>query len=85
MSFNLYKISQDKNQDWNTYVSAVVCAEDEQQARHIHPDSNMTGEWWVDEDNYGDWVKPDDVKVALIGITDLIPPGEVICSNNTGA
>jgi hypothetical protein len=36
---NIYLISQDKNSDYDTYDSAVVAAESEQDAREIHPSS----------------------------------------------
>jgi hypothetical protein len=34
---NLYKISQTSNCDYDTYNSAIVCAENEAAARVIHP------------------------------------------------
>jgi hypothetical protein len=34
---NLYKISQDSNLDYDTYDSAVVCAENEEMARNMIP------------------------------------------------
>ena len=40
---NLYLISQTENEDYDTYDSAVVCAETETQARRIHP---RYGEKW---------------------------------------
>lgn len=33
----IYLISQDTNPGYDTYDSAVVCAENEQQAQKIHP------------------------------------------------
>jgi hypothetical protein len=37
---NLYLISQDVNEDYDTYDSAVVVAESEDAAQHIHPQSS---------------------------------------------
>jgi hypothetical protein len=34
---NLYLISQTFNHDYDTYSSAVVCAETKEEARHTHP------------------------------------------------
>jgi hypothetical protein len=34
---NLYKISQNSNNDYDTYDSAIVAAESEDAARRIHP------------------------------------------------
>ena len=45
----LYLISQDENDGWDTYDSAVVVAENEVDARSIHPSEYVThiknGEW----------------------------------------
>jgi len=64
---NIYKISQTQNNDYDTYDSAVVIAENEKAAKRIHPDGrtvwcnksrcwckkyHMTGELTpVDEDS----------------------------------
>ena len=40
---NLYKIEQpEENVDWDTYDSAVVAAESEDDARDIHPDDGRS-------------------------------------------
>lgn len=39
---NLYLITQDEEHGYDTYDSAVVCAEDELTARNIHPGSGKT-------------------------------------------
>jgi len=38
----LYLLSQDVNDEWDTYDSCVVCAEDEDDARRVHPSSDVT-------------------------------------------
>lgn len=47
---NLYKLSQTINEDYDTYDSAIVCAENEEEARHIHPSEFVThykdGKWY---------------------------------------
>lgn len=46
----LYKISQNINNGYDTYDSAVVCAENEDEARLIHPSEYVThykdGKWY---------------------------------------
>jgi hypothetical protein len=75
---NIYKISQDVNVDVDTYDSAIVCAESEDEARKIHP-----SEW----DNWTtyDWCKIQDVKVELIGIANTNQiKGVILSSFNKG-
>ena len=61
----LYLISQDINLGYDTFRSAVVCAEDEEKARRINPG---------DPDNQGfysgTWAAPEYVTVEKIGIAD---------------
>ena len=59
----LWKISQDDNDEINTYDAAIVVAESEEEARKIHP-SRMPFAWRF---NQGTWCRPDQVKVELIG------------------
>ena len=54
----LYKIWQEVNNDYDTYDSAVVCAESVEEARNI--------DLGTDEQ----WVKHKDVKVKEIGIAN---------------
>ena len=77
----LYLISQKENDDYNTYDSAVVCAEDANDAATIHPD----GEVW-EKDTYHTWCSsPDLVKVEYIGeaVTGT-ERGVIISSFNAG-
>ena len=48
MGLKLYRISQAVNTEYDTYDSAVVVAENEEDARRIHPDG--TGAKWSGED-----------------------------------
>lgn len=68
----LYLLTQDVNNDYDTYDSAVVVAANEEEARNIHPS------WgW----GSGCWAKsPDQVKVEFIGTTKL-KSGTVVCSS----
>ena len=62
---NLYKISQSRNNNWDTYDSAVVVAETSEEARKIVPDFENDGHG--EYDSLRDWVEPKYVKVELIG------------------
>ena len=50
---NIYKISQNENNRYDTYDSAIVCAENPEKAKLIHPDTgDEYGEGWESEFNY---------------------------------
>lgn len=92
MSLQLYRISQTKNDEYDTFDSAVVVAESEAAAREIHPDPtfiwhNEHQEWgngclgW-DANGLDCWSHPKDVNVELIGIPDeRFHAGDVICAS----
>ena len=83
----LYLISQDENNGYDTYDSAVVCAGSEAEAIKIHPSGykNRKEIWWEERLDLYDWTTPDNVKVKLIGIADeSIPQGIVCASFNAG-
>ncbi len=85
---NIYKIWQNENNDYETFDSAIVYAETEEEARNIHPD--------VDGYQYYDnpWTKPilnhwasspDKVMVEKIGETTLdVKSGVILASFNAG-
>ncbi|WP_404975676.1 hypothetical protein NBT14_04245 [Weissella paramesenteroides] len=66
---NLYKISQNTNNNWETYDSAVVVANSVEKARQIIPAHWMRG-WLPDEDDRDSWVAPEEVHVEFIGVVD---------------
>jgi hypothetical protein len=87
---NLYKISQDSNHDYDTYDSAVVCAENEEVARNMNPGSLIDEDPpklidWLNHPEYA-WCKnPDLVKVELIGsAAPGLPQGVICASFNAG-
>ena len=41
----IFKISQNVNNDYDTYDSAIVCAKDEDEARLIHPSQEINSSW----------------------------------------
>ena len=85
---NLYLISQTENNGWDTFDSAVVAAETEQETAEIHPESaygNTFADGW--KSSYaGAWCpRPDQVKVELLGTAkDGTEAGMVLASFNAG-
>jgi hypothetical protein len=83
---NIYKISQDQNDDYDTYDSAIVAAENKEIARNMNPSNGaaMSEKDWAYA--YSSWCNtPDAVKVELIGIaTDGILEGVLVASFNAG-
>ena len=79
---NLYLIRQDMNRDYDTYDSAVVIANSEEEAKTIHPQGYRwkNGSWnthW----SSNDWCHPEHVKVELIGTTTSGDVGDVIIAS----
>ncbi|QDJ58472.1 hypothetical protein EFA59_02645 [Weissella hellenica] len=75
---NLYRISQSVNDDWDTYDSAVVVAENAEEAKKIIPhftnsdistlsNSQFLDLIYRDGINVEEWAKPEDVKAEFIG------------------
>lgn len=88
---NLYLIQQDVHNDYDTYDSAVVCADNEEEARRTHPDGRYDYAEPGGADNekaearWGTWAKKEYVKVQFIGLADVkIGRGVVISSFNAG-
>lgn len=80
---NLYLIYRNDIADYDTYDSAIVCAESEEEAVKIHPNGDFfdTGWRWREE-----WVEnPSLVKCRKIGVADKsIEKGVVLASFNAG-
>lgn len=91
---NLYFISQDEYNGHDTYSDAVVCAEDEHEARNIHPNGKYAfrNDGWYDKSgkkrdyNFGEWAStPANVKLELIGTAkEGIKKGVVCASFHAG-
>lgn len=60
----IYKISQDVNKDYDTYDSAVVYAENEEEAKSIHPNCSILNSTY---DYIQTWALPENVKVEYLG------------------
>ena len=77
----LYLISQDKNNEYDTYDSAVVVAESEEAAKLIHPRGDGRD---VVKEEYGVWAAPEDITVKYIGEAAEGIHGVVCASFNAG-
>lgn len=76
----LYLISQDVNNDWDTYDSAVVAAETEEQARVMHPGGGTINP----NSQFSSWAtNPDDVLVEYIGDAASGTKSGIICASFT--
>ena len=80
---NIYLLTQDVNVDWDTYDSAIVCAESEAEAVKFHPDGTFFDSMWLAT---CDWTKTSsDVKCKKIGVADKsIEKGVILASFNAG-
>lgn len=52
---NIYKLSQNVNHDYDTYDSCVVCAENEESAKRIHPSTIWESGGYYNEDTKEFW------------------------------
>ena len=73
---NLYLISQRKNNGYDTYDSAVVAAESEDDARSIHPGGGP-----YSADQAYTWAAPEYVTAIFIGIASPGTERGVICAS----
>ena len=79
----LFKLSQDKNNDYDTYDCCLVAAKSEDEARLIHP--YYETDWNGKADRYDTWVDADDVTVECIADTCIYTESKVvIASFNAG-
>lgn len=78
---NLYHISQDVYNGYDTYSDAIVAAENEDEARKMHPADYVDGEWWI-SDYSRSWADTlEQVQVKLIGIAYAAIKKGVICAS----
>jgi len=62
----LYKICQAVNKGYDSYDSAVVAAESEEEAKMIHPNKYVEN-WDGNEKDYGTWTSSENVVVEHLG------------------
>ena len=79
----LWKISQTENNDWDTYDSAVVAAETEDDAKSTYPNELQ---WPTKENSWDEWASsPDNVKCQYLGeAKDGTDTGVILASYNAG-
>ncbi len=76
----LYLISQDTNNGYDTFDSAVVCAKNEKIAQTIHPFKGLN--WDGVKEDYDTWCDAKDVEVVELGKANKNQKeGDVICSS----
>lgn len=81
----LILISQNVNNDYDTYDSAVVVAENVESARLMHPSRFVDSEWHTDPEEWKhSWAHPKDVKAEVIGVSNEKKPRVVLASFNAG-
>ena len=74
---NLYLIYQTVNDDYDTYDSAVVAAENPLSAQATHPCGYVQSPRWTDHS----WCNVQDVKVDLLGKAKAGTKAGVICAS----
>ncbi len=80
---NIYLLTQDVTVGYDTYDSAIVCAESEEEAVKIHPNGEIWGT--VSQWDYTWAENPSLVKCRRIGVADKsIEKGVVLASFNAG-
>jgi hypothetical protein len=86
----LWVISQDANSGYDTFSDAVIAANTELEARHIHPGGDYRYEgdsWWATRPDgskwqpCNTWASPDEVKAECIGTAKKGLKYSVICSS----
>jgi len=92
---NIYKLIRDDIGGYDTYDSAVVVAENEEQAKKMHPshtshpyiDDYATEKWWEEDDMYKSWTHDlSKIQVTLIGKANksFDKPQVIVASYNAG-
>jgi hypothetical protein len=81
----LWKISQTKNNKYDTWDAAVVAAVSGDAAKLMHPSGAETEYVPGYGDAYGGWAPPENVTVEYIGEARIgMPAGVIVASFNAG-
>jgi hypothetical protein len=81
----LFLISQDQNDDYDTFDSAVVLAPDEETARNMGMNGRPID--WANQGQYSAWCSgPEHVRVRYLGEAafNFVEPGVICFSFNAG-
>jgi acetone carboxylase gamma subunit len=82
---NLYLLTQNANEKYDTYDSCIVVADSEDEARYIHPSAYCKDANWYEFKNYTSWTHPINVGVEFIGVAvPELRKGVVLASFNAG-
>lgn len=82
---NLYKVWQDVNNNYDTYDSAVICAENENEAKQISIDELVRVPADPSDYDYSTWATIDELQCKLIGTASSnTKKGIVVASFNAG-
>ena len=74
---NIYMLEPAKDLGMCYYSMALVTADSEEEAKLVRPDDEQWGKEW-----YSYWVSDvNDLKVTLIGTTEIYPPNVLIAEN----
>jgi hypothetical protein len=80
---NIYLLTQDVNNGYDTFDSVVVVASTKEKARMIHPSKGVG--WDGKRESYSPWVRVEDVCVKYLGrATKGIKQGVLLGSFNAG-
>jgi len=82
---NLYLLWQDVNNDYDTYDSCIVCAENIDEAIKIHPANNPGEDEIKCNERIEEWATSENIFCELIGKAESnVPKGLVLASFNAG-
>ena len=76
----LFLLSQNTNNEWDTYDSAVVCAESEEDAKTIHP-QGLDYKVGEEQERFDTWVMLSNVIVEYLGEAREDSERRIICSS----
>lgn len=65
----IYLLKQHINWNNRAYRGAIVIAENERNARLIHPDGDFVSKWWLSDFECIDWALPEELIVEYLGET----------------
>lgn len=74
----IYLVKQNVNDNYDTYDSFVIVCDNANQARNINPDGVLYHDSIEDWRFKSSWCMPNEVKIQLIGVTDLYNENTII-------
>lgn len=77
---NIYYLHQNTWNDYDTYDSAVVIAETEEQAKRMHPHGGDISQ--EEANRYKDWPSdPEEITCKFLGVAEGISESYVVCAS----